>query len=100
MFQNSFVKVEPAQALPSNPLLPSDAAKSALDSIVHLATYDPNSLLNCPHDLPHDSVRAADNMDTYDNQQPETHDQVDAAASAALSLTEILIKVIREKSPI
>lgn len=44
-------------------------SKSVLESIVHLTTYDPNSVINCAHDFPQD---AEDSMETNQHQEQDT----------------------------
>ena len=59
--------------------------KSVLDSVVHLATFDPDSVLNCPHDFRHkNNDETNDNMDT--NQAPHEESVIH------LNLKEIFIK--------
>ncbi len=57
----------------------SQSSKSVLESIVHLTTYDPNSLINCAHDLPVDDENTGNQ--TMDTEQTNF-----------LSLNEILIR--------
>lgn len=52
-------------------------SNSVLESIVHLTTYDPNSVINCPHDFPEDR----------DDQMEIQQDQ-----DTSVNLRELLIK--------
>lgn len=52
-------------------------SKSVLESIVHLTTYDPNSIINCAHDFPQDRD---DQMDILQQQD------------ATVNLSDLLVK--------
>ncbi len=76
-----------ASATTNKPDVESQSSKSVLESIVHLTTYDPNSMINCAHDLPVDEEDA-------DNQT------MDAEQSSVLSLSEILIRPSATKAAV
>jgi ribonuclease D len=59
---------------------------SALDSIVHSVKYDPESILNCPHDFPHNNERQSDQMEEMD------HANADADPAHETNLVDLLIK--------
>lgn len=61
---------------------------NAMDSIVQFAKYDPDNILNCPHDFPH-KYQESQNSDQMDMQQAN-----DSAIEevSKLSLNDILIK--------
>jgi ribonuclease D len=52
---NNKIKQQEQQKLKNN--------ETILDSIVHLASYDPNNIIDCPHDLPHSSDRNSNSQD-------------------------------------
>jgi ribonuclease D len=63
---------------------------NAMDSIVQFAKYDPDNILNCPHDFPH-KYQESLNSDQMDIQQAnDTSVAIDEVSK--LSLNDILIK--------
>lgn len=64
----------------------SQKPESVLDSIVHLASYDPNNIINNPHDLPHTAT-----ADQNDNEESMNVD-VSRDDEVKLNLKDLLIK--------
>ena len=62
-------------------------SNNVLDSIVHAIAYDPDHILNCPHDLSHNFKSETEFID---DQQQELTNALDEASK--LDLKELLIK--------
>lgn len=66
----------------------SKKTASVLDSITHTIAYDPDSVLNCPHDLPHNAHQA--DSEAMEREETPSTNVIDDVSK--LDLKELLIK--------
>lgn len=60
-----------------------------LETIVHSVTYDPTSILNCPHDFPHQSIKS---------ESMETEQATYLEAAHESNLSDLLIRPVERSS--